>query len=749
MPIMEDLSYPKIMADLSAADLVGRSTELDRLVDFALARKSDEGSDERADAPLLVAGPPGSGVSELLRHAYDRLFSEQTAVIPFYFSLSSTESAEITARRFLHQFLLQTVAFRRRDASILNWFPDLCELAEIALPSDGHWIDRLVHGIGHECTNESDETVLGTLLGAPVRASAAGTRVFVMIDDCHAAAYSADAARVLAILKESCDGSRVPYVFAGRRRFDIGMPLADRLNLDDLAFPEASFVVEREAARFGVAITEEARDLLANQFAGNVDLLRHMFQAAAEQSVDFDTFLKVQKIYAHEIFGGRIRRILNGKLDRMAPDHDLQKSIVSLLDVTSTLGSKQLSLESWLKRVALGEAEFSRLISLLNIEEFIRVTDGRVEAMTTDRVLTDYIATRFRLEVAGEPRAALFGQSVAAYLKRAPRIMAEWYRKLATLGLRDLLSEFSMQQVPQAAFDYGVFADHYKGLPDEEIMTGLRADEASIHLPQIVYTANAADLYKPIAELTEIERSAIAIGFQEGRYRDEDEIVWVAAEIDSKLEASRELAEFWCDRLEMVALTCNFPRHKLWLIAPEGFTTDAMNALRERDAFGSSRRQVGFLRDFIGANAGADLPETAEEYEVVVPMGDESELIAAHALEEIARRHNVSAKAINQIKTALLEASINASEHSLSPDRRIRQKFRVEDDRIVVTVSNRGLRLTDRKPPVEDTDADQSIRRGWGLKLIEKLMDEVHINHTDDGTSISMTKFLVPEDVSV
>jgi anti-sigma regulatory factor (Ser/Thr protein kinase) len=37
------------------------------------------------------------------------------------------------------------------------------------------------------------------------------------------------------------------------------------------------------------------------------------------------------------------------------------------------------------------------------------------------------------------------------------------------------------------------------------------------------------------------------------------------------------------------------------------------------------------------------------------------------------------------------------------------------------------------------------VRRGWGLKLIEKLMDEVKVHQTDDGTSISMTKYLNTE----
>lgn len=739
---MEEHSYPKILADCPTAELLGRSTELERLVDFALS--------DGDDGPLLVYGAPGAGVSELLKHAYDRVFSEQSSVIPFYFALgSSGATPEQTARRFLHQFLLQTVAFRRSDASVLNWFPDLCELAEIAIPSDGHWIDRLIHSLNHPCTAENEESVLNACFGAPVRAAAAGTRSCVMIDDCHVAASSETAARVLEIIKESCRAGGVPYVLAARRRFDMNLPEARRLNIDRLGFADAIALVEKQAVKFDVAINDETRDLIANQLDGHVGFIRYIFQSAAEQHTSLNSFLNVQKVYSHEIFGGRVRRTFDGVIDRVVPDHDLQKSVISLLDVTSTLGSKQLSLESWLKRMAVGEPAFSRMIEQLNIEEFIRVTDGRVEAMSADRVLTDYVSMRFRLEVAGESRAALFGQSVAAYLKRSPRIMAAYYRKLAALGLRDLLAAFALQQVPQAALDYGVFADHYKGLPDEEIVTGMHAAEASVDLPQIVYTANAADLYKPIAELTDLDRSAVALGFQEGRYSDEDEIVWVAAEIDSKLEAHREVTEFWCDRLEMVALMCNFPKYKIWLISPEGFTPDAMDALRGRNAYGSSRRQIGFLRKFLGSDAQSEMPGNIDEYEVIVPMDDESELIAAHALEEIARRRNVSAKAINQIKTALLEASINASEHSLSPDRRIRQKFRVEEDRITITISNRGLRLTDRKTEADDAETDPSTRRGWGLKLIEKLMDEVKVHHTDDGTTISMTKYLHPEEVPV
>ena len=238
------------------------------------------------------------------------------------------------------------------------------------------------------------------------------------------------------------------------------------------------------------------------------------------------------------------------------------------------------------------------------------------------------------------------------------------------------------------------------------------------------------------------ERSAVAFGFQNCTYTDDDEIVWIAAEIDSKLEASKELTEFWCDRLEMVALMCNFQRYKIWLVSPEGFSPEAIEVLRRRNAYGSSRRQVELLIKYLDAEETSGENKKANEYEIIVPMGDETELIAAHAVEEIARRHQFNPKAINQIKTALVEACINATEHSHSHDRKIYQKFTVEDDKIIIVISNRGLLLSDKK--AREIKPGEG-RRGWGLKLMQNLMDEVKFEQVDDGTRISMIKYLKPQ----
>jgi serine/threonine-protein kinase RsbW len=125
-------------------------------------------------------------------------------------------------------------------------------------------------------------------------------------------------------------------------------------------------------------------------------------------------------------------------------------------------------------------------------------------------------------------------------------------------------------------------------------------------------------------------------------------------------------------------------------------------------------------------------------------MGEDNELIAAHTAEQIAKRLTFKPEAINQIKTAVVEACINASEHSFSPDRKIYQRFRVESDRLVVTISSRGVvptNLNGASPRPDTTEAAEE-RRGWGLKLIRTLMDEVEFERVDDGTSLRMTKYI-------
>lgn len=739
---MNELRQTKILSRIAPEHFFGRTIEAEAIRHHATGGATSRG--------LLVLSAPKAGASELLLQTYDRIFRENENLIPFYFAFSrSDKTAKACAARFLQTFLTQTLAFRRGDTKLLDVAPDVCEMEELAAPSDARWIHQLITACRKQGVLSDERAFVRQALSAPLRAAANDAPVFVMIDDLHNAENLAGETDFIEELKEIYARADVQFVLAGRRRFAYGAMLSGSAKLNNAeilrleANADAEILVEGLAESFGVATNAQTRDLINRQFGANVFFIESIFAAARAQAADLQSFQAVERAYVEEFFGGRIGKFYDEQFDEAVPQRDTQRRIVELLSGAFAAENETVSADVWRENLQLNDHEFYKIIGALHTREIINFNSNQIKVSTETETLRDYAAARRRLEISDEPRAAVVGDALKTALKRAPQLMTRAYRRSAAIGLRKLLTVFNCQIVPGSLLDYARFKKDYKGLEAAEISEKLNGETEKIVLPQIVYATNCAAFYPPIAHVADDERCAVALGFDTADCREENEIVWIAAEIDSKLEAPKELAEFWCDRLEMVALTCNFPKYQLWLIAPEGFAPGALEVLQRRKAFGSSRRQTEFLIKRLKAEKIVGEKTKANEYEMVVPMGDDTEMIAAGAVEEIARRHNFQPKAITQIKTALVEACINASEHSLSPDRKIYQKFTVEDGKIIIVISNRGIKISPKKIAASARAVEpENGRRGWGLKLMRTLMDEVKFEQTDDGTRISMVKYL-------
>ncbi len=683
---------------------------------------------------LLLATPPGAGASELLKQTFDRLFFEKAGSVPFYFELRRRDlTASNAARRFVHEFIVQAVAFRRRDPGIILISPGLSELSELAAPEDGHWIDRLVDYIRSDAPTDDERSFVRNCLTAPARAAANGVKPFVMIDDIHESPSLEPG--FFDEFRDIFLKAKLPFVFAGKRRFSFGGMETSRLAFKPLSFDDAGRLVERLAAEYEVRISNSARDLIVVQLKGNPRLISAFLHSAYVRE-RLESFQSVEQVYCDSLFGGSIGQRFDSILKSCDLSPESERDVISLLFVTAATPELRLSTEAW--REQLGEDGFEKTLELLNLNEVLRLNSSHVEVSDENTTLNDYVASRFRLEVSGENRALVYGGSLAAFIRRAPEIMSSHYRRMSALGLRGVMARFAGQKIPRAAINYDDYRADLKGLTDAETWAALENADTYIPLPKVFFVSDTVSLYRPIETFIERERSAAARGFD----ADGGEVIWLAAEVDSKFEADAETAEFWCDRLETAAIKCDLKNYVIWLIAPEGFSDDALRILTERGAIGSCRRQFEMLRHLLGMTPGKKKTADLHEYEFTMPMDDEAELIAAHAVEEIAKRAGFDPRSINQIKTALVEAVINASEHSLSPDRKISQKIVVSNDRITITIANRGLRIKDPKP---DLTNNSDGRRGWGLILMQRLMDDVLVENTDDGTRIILIKLLQAE----
>ncbi len=700
----------------------GRSIELDTIT--AHARSGAGG--------MALLARPMAGASELLRQAHERLFYEQSITIPIYFEFRRRDrTLTIAARRFLREVIRQAAAFRLGDPRVLSPAVPLNEAAGAGAEHGAAPTARLMDLYG-SLDEEDENDAVQRCLAAPLRLAAEGLRPAVLLDAVHAGESLDGGEALIEHLVELYGHSEVPIVAAGRRRYLFGRTPFAAIPLEELNFAAAGQLAVRLSERTGVLLNDQTRDLLAVQLGGRPRPIGLLFAAAASRGVHLDTFERVQQVYNDEIFSGRLERCY----EPGAPS--LDDTVVRLLAEAYALApGHKMPLERWTNALG-GRAA----VDDLHHREIVNAGAGAVAAERDDHILRDVVAARISLRGGANARAAAVGRQLTDSIARAPELMERYYRSLSSAGLRELMLAFDGQRVSPALLDYGRFRDQLKGAPRDKVLKALREDNETLELPRIAFTAHTSAFYPPLASIADPERSAVAMGFAGDA--GSERTVWIAAEVPSKLEAARDLASFWCDRLEMAAVNSGLTGARLWLISPEGFSPEALELLRQRNALGSSSAQLKLLAEVLHLSDEAERPLAADEYEIVVPMGEDTEMIAAYAVQEIARRHNFPAKAINQIKTALVEACINAAEHSMSPDRRIHQKFAVADDKITITVANRGLRLAARQDaaPEPAVPPGDPGRRGWGLKLIKGLMDDVQLEQTDDGTRLTMTKYI-------
>jgi serine phosphatase RsbU (regulator of sigma subunit)/anti-sigma regulatory factor (Ser/Thr protein kinase) len=144
-----------------------------------------------------------------------------------------------------------------------------------------------------------------------------------------------------------------------------------------------------------------------------------------------------------------------------------------------------------------------------------------------------------------------------------------------------------------------------------------------------------------------------------------------------------------------------------------------------------------------GANEqreGYQMPR--ENVEVFLPSTLGYEKVARDAAEAIAREMGFSDDRIDDLKTAVAEACMNAIEHGNLEDRStsVTVLLSAAADSLEVRVEDRGRQIIPNPLPAPGGE-DKS--RGWGMFFIQNLMDEVEITELPEGGNlVKMTIYL-------
>jgi serine/threonine-protein kinase RsbW len=747
---MSNTERKRILSRLPETESVDRESLVSRVCEFA---KSNPGTN------ALLLGGARAGKSEILRRTFDRLFNERGDVVPFYYAANHTHVDPAGfARDFFSQFVTQLLAFKHNDAKLISNDAEAFSIPARSLPDDCAWIRSLIDSIAQVTKLQDPIGLLRCALTAPEISNLQGKLVpLVLIDNCHLlgeGVFRSELLRALRLATPATIPSPV-FVLCGLRRPIVELippetELFDRLETIEVKKVDVELYeafIRRLSDSRGVETNDSTIELMTQQLDRDLFYGRAIIEAAASGGVALKSFMDFQRIYTSEILSGRIGRYFDALVRETASDRQSARAAVNALALIAEAGSP-LPIDALVERLSEHAVDPYELISKLHSRELLTAGYGFVSA-STDRVFSDYIRAKYRSEIAGAPHPIAGNELLGEKLKDSYRMMMTRYNRAIELQVVEIVSRFDFQSVPSSLFDSVSFDKRYRGLGRVQVRRALAEEQERVRLPQTVV----------VHDLGAGERLGLSFhlfsakGFEGGIYTDANEVLWLIGLINSKepldVDTLVEIDEHLeaAVRRQTILITSRVLR---WYISKEGFSAVASDRLSSVDSYSSTYAQLDLLQDYLISLALGGEARPASEFELVIPIDGDAELIAARTAEQIARTADFDQDSINQIKTALIEACINAAEHGESPDKKIHQRFAIDDNRLIITVSNKGKafgRANGQSPPSVPTGSKKD-KRGRGLQIIRALMDEVEFERTDDGTRLVMTKYLKRPDVN-
>lgn len=678
----------------------------------------------------VLCARPGAGKTELLRQWRARLFLEGE-VFPFWCAIPR---AGVDRAGFVGDFLaalaLQALAFRRRDPSLLARTLPPGELSEGLRSSwgeGGALLAEALHGVdpragGHEA--------LASAALVPHRLAAlTGTRVLCLLDDAGnlagaqggrpwpQEAIASPVAPVLATIEEEC---LLPRVF--------GDASATLLTFDRLAplSTEAVSRLARHLARTaGLELAEQAIATLAGEAAGSPFYLGALIRAVADGpgagAID------VARAAAAAACEGELARYWVELLTRAIPERRTRATALEILIYCMREGAESPDAARLAALMLKPEADVESALAGLSRAGVVRAGFASI-VVDEDPVLRDVVQALYRCEFARMTPGTVVAALAAEKVRSAPSARRRAWRGTVRAALRRLLAAWAGQQVPAALFDAAA-----SGEPD------------LISLPQVVSVSSGR--VGAGVSLPGLEVDALAWALRAEAGTPEADVAWVARLLPGGSGGSEQLAQFDRDVAALQAVG-ELPEARVvrWAILEAPLDgAGAATAARLRLST-SSWPQLEALAGLLGVALVLPPPgpgaaaEPEFEIELVIPRVDDVELVAARALEQLAENLAIDAGVTAKLKTAVVEACINAFEHAGAADGRVRLQFSVRRGRLLLRVENRGRPLA--ALPARAAAGRDARGRGWGLTLIRELVDEVVLEPREDGVSLLMVQHL-------
>jgi serine/threonine-protein kinase RsbW len=730
---------------LEPESFFGRSAELGAL------RRDARSAARGAGRSRAICARAGSGKSELLRQWHGRLFREGE-ILPFWYRVPAGvwETAD-AGGEFAAALALQALAFRRRDPALLARRASTAELAEGLRSSWGAGGVLLAQALmpRRDCRDRGEG--FAAMARLPHRfASLTGTRVLCLIDD---ADHLAGGGPGRLWPEEATASTLAPAIFSveddGQPRRFCGRSVASLLTVERLGplTADAAGRMARHLARTaGLELDSQAVAALVGESAGNPFYLGALVRELAGSPGT--GALEVARASAASLCDGELARFWTERLADAIPDRRTRATALEILAFCLREGEGSPDAGRLPELMLKPEPEIDAALAGLGRAGVVRVECSRI-AVDEDPVFRDAVTALYRREFGRVAPGAVVAALAADKARGAPaKRRLEWREQLRR-ALRDILGAWAGQRVPSILFDAAAFRAANGGGVEASQLGAAEGGAAHRLLPRVV--AVTSGRVGSGLSLPGLEVDALAWGVRAGTGGADADVAWVARWLGGGSGGAEQLAQFDRDVAALQAIGELPPARVVrWALLESPLDAAGEQAASHLRMATSARVQLEALARLVGVAAALPPPPAAEggaaavELEMVIPRATDVELVAARALEQLAENLDVDAQVIGRLKVALVEACINAFEHSGARDGRVRLVFSVAGSRLVIRVENRGRPLA--ALPASARGGRESGGRGWGLTLIRELVDEVALEPREDGVSLVMVKRLGGEE---
>jgi len=302
--------------------------------------------------------------------------------------------------------------------------------------------------------------------------------------------------------------------------------------------------------------------------------------------------------------------------------------------------------------------------------------------------------------------------------------------------------------VPLLLLDFGKFLEKFGGKGLLEVVIGMEREAVKVRLPKV---SSVSTGYRTSHGGPRFDFDLVAYGFLDFDFSEENLVIW-AVDVALEKNLGARAVEHFENRCRLLALEKGLPNDRLrkWMLINETADPAAIELASGYGIHLSHPTQLRLFLNLFGLeelerdpepprSPGAEAPRDgrALEYELVLPIKGDSEVVAARVAEEVAAFAAVDADTVDRIKMAIIEACINAFEHSASESGKVRLRYLLSPDKIELFVQDDGKGFRAGK-----TQEESKKNRGWGLKLIRELVDDVEIITGPDGTVVHMVTHL-------